>query len=293
MGGLCPGTVAELFEAACLAELQALKPGNVHIHGDGHRMTVGDFAASARTAAPHVAEAGRTVGERILAAVAATHAVCGQNTNLGIVLLCVPLAAAAEQERPLRQSLSDTLLRLDRRDAALAYQAIRLASPGGLGRSDRHDVAAEPAVTLLEAMREAAARDRIASQYVTGFADVFDIGAERLLACRRAGWTEHWAMSATFMTLLAAFPDSHIVRKHGDEVARWVRAEGEELDRSIRAGAPPDDLRNRLLRLDRELKQRGINPGTSADLTVASHLAVGLGAAIAARSSSNHRNSQS
>ena len=293
MNGISPGTVADLFKAACLAELQALKPGNVHIHGDGHRMSVADFAASARAAAPHVAGAGRAVGERVLGAVSATHAVCGQNTNLGIVLLCAPLAAAAEHGQPLRASLDDILLRLDRRDAVLAYRAIRLASPGGLGSSDRHDVAAEPEVTLLEAMREAAARDRIAWQYANGFADVFDIGAERLLACRRAGWTEHWAMSATFMTLLAAFPDSHIVRKHGDEVAQWVRTEGEALDRLMRAGAPPDDLHDRLLRLDRELKQLGINPGTSADLTVASHLAVGLGAAIAARSSSNHRNSQS
>jgi triphosphoribosyl-dephospho-CoA synthase len=293
MNGASPATVAALFEAACLAELQALKPGNVHVHGDGHGMTVADFAASAAAAAPHLAAAGRTVGERILGAVAATRAACGQNTNLGIVLLCAPLAAAAERGRALRASLEDTLARLDRHDAVLAYRAIRLASPGGLGRSDRHDVADEPAVTLLEAMREAAARDRIARQYANGFADVFEIGADRLQACRRAGWPEERAMSATFVAFLAAFPDGHVVRKHGDVVAQAVRAEGRELDRLMRAEPPPGDLHDRLLRLDRELKRRGINPGTSADLTVASHLAVGLAAATAAGSSSNHRNPQS
>ena len=31
---------ADLFVAACEAELQALKPGNVHVFADGHGMTV-------------------------------------------------------------------------------------------------------------------------------------------------------------------------------------------------------------------------------------------------------------
>src|SRR5207342_2556160 len=105
------------------------------------------------------------VGARILAAVEATSAACGQNTNLGIVLLAAPLAAAAEQPGDLRQSLDEVLARLTRADAILAYRAIRLAAPGGLGTSDRHDVASEPTVTLLEAMRAAAGRDRIAMQY--------------------------------------------------------------------------------------------------------------------------------
>ena len=256
-------------------------------------MTVEDFVASADAAAPHLAEAGLAVGDRVLRAVEATRQVCGHNTNLGILLLCAPLAAAAGAGGSLRPSLAMILSRLDRRDAARAYRAIRLASPGGLGRSDRHDVADEPTVTLLEAMHEAAGRDRIAMQYVGGFADVFDIGAARLAACRRAGWADHWAVSAAFLALLAAFPDSHVVRKHGGAVAEWVRSEGETVDRLIRAAADPEALQDLLLSLDRKLKERGINPGTSADLTVASHFATGLEAAMAAGSSSIHRKTQS
>ena len=62
-------------------------------------MTVADFLASADAAAPPLAAPGAAVGARILAAVAATRAAVGQNTNLGIVLLCAPLAAAAERRR--------------------------------------------------------------------------------------------------------------------------------------------------------------------------------------------------
>ncbi len=256
-------------------------------------MTVADFVASAQAAAPHLADRSLAVGERILAATEATRAACGQNTNLGIVLLCAPLAAAAEAGGDLRASLARVLAGLDRRDAVLAYRAIRLASPGGLGHSDQHDVAEEPMVPLLEAMQAAAGRDRIAAQYATGFGDVFAIGVARLQECRAAGWPESWAVTGTFLTLLAAFPDTHIVRKHGAEVAEQLRSEAGTLDRAMRTLGRPEFLADRLLALDRELKRLGINPGTSADLTVASHFAAALSAKTNPGSSSNHRKVQS
>jgi triphosphoribosyl-dephospho-CoA synthase len=291
--GLPAAVIADLFRAACRAELEAPKPGNVHVYAQGHGMTVADFVASAQVAAPKVADPGLTIGERVLAAVEATRAACGQNTNLGILLLCAPLAAAAEAGGSLRTNLARALAGLDRRDAVLAYRAIRLASPGGLGRSDRHDVAEEPTVTLLEAMREAAARDRIAAQYANGFADVFAIGVARLLACRRAGWAESWAMAGSFLALLAAYPDTHVARRHGIAVAEELQVEAGTLDRVLRAAARPESLSDRLLALDLKLKRRGINPGTSADLTVASHFAAGLELAMASGLSSTHRISQS
>ena len=47
-------------------------------------------------------------------------------------------------------------------------------------------------------------------------------------------------------------------------------------------------LQPALLAFDRELKQAGINPGTSADLTVASHFAAALLTAAAAPPSSTN-----
>lgn len=281
MSGLSEAETARLFVAACRAELEAPKPGNVHVYADGHGMTVADFLASAAAAGPQLATAGRGVGERILAAAAATHAACGQNTNLGILLLCAPLAAAAQRGGPLREQLAATLAGLDRHDATLAFRAIRLASPGGLGRSERHDVAEEPTVTLLEAMREAAGRDRIARQYGTDFADVFEIGVTRLEACRGVGWAEPWPMVACFLGFLAAFPDSHVLRKHGTAGAEEAQAEGAKLNRLLQMADHPESVLPALLAADRAFKLRRINPGTSADLTVASHFALGLCSAIA------------
>ena len=53
---------------------------------------------------------------------------------------------------------------LDDEDAASVFAAIRMAHPGGLGSVAEQDVAAAPTVGLLEAMRLAADRDRIAAR---------------------------------------------------------------------------------------------------------------------------------
>jgi len=52
---------------------------------------------SAQVAAGPLSVAGARVGRRIFGAVEATRAAVGRNTNLGIILLCAPLAAAAEE----------------------------------------------------------------------------------------------------------------------------------------------------------------------------------------------------
>ena len=39
------------YKNACMAELQALKPGNVHTFADGHGMTIYDFINSADASA--------------------------------------------------------------------------------------------------------------------------------------------------------------------------------------------------------------------------------------------------
>src|SRR4029453_10286634 len=153
---------------ACHTELHALKPGNVHVYADGHRMTVRDFEQSAQASAPAMGAAGLAVGARIHEAILRTHAAVGCNTNLGIVLLCAPLAAAAhacDADGDLRGSLHAVLATLDVADAEEAFAAIRLASPAGLGEAPVHDVRSRPSVTLLQAMRAAEHRDRIAAQY--------------------------------------------------------------------------------------------------------------------------------
>ena len=147
---------AAAYIEACLAELDAPKPGNVHRFAPGHDMSVADFVRSAEASAGPIAARGARVGVRIRAAVEATLSAVGQNTNLGIILLCAPLAAATESAQvALRPALAGVLDNLDRADAADVFSAIAAANPGGLGRATRHDVNAPATATLREAMAEA------------------------------------------------------------------------------------------------------------------------------------------
>lgn len=269
-GGEREEMVARAFVAACEAELAAPKPGNVHHFAPGHGMAAQDFIESARAAAPHIAAPGARVGARIRAAVDATWAAVGQNTNLGIVLLCAPLAQAALGARgaDLARETARVLAALDIADAAAAFRAIARANPAGLGSATQHDVTAPAAATLLEAMREAAARDRIAYQYAHDFADVFGLG---LAALRRARALGHDAPRATldvYMAFLGAFPDSHVARKYGLDTACAVRDEAARIGAEI-AAADAAGAFALALEFDRNLKARRINPGTSADMTVA------------------------
>ena len=130
MPGLSEAETRELFLAACRAELSALKPGNVHVHAGGHGMEPAQFEAGAVAAAPWIAASKLKVGERVLRGVEASFAAAGCNTNLGILLLAAPLAAAAQMAvgGDLRTRLRSVLADLDGGDAAAVFAAIRQAS---------------------------------------------------------------------------------------------------------------------------------------------------------------------
>lgn len=265
--GLPSALVADLYRAACLAELDALKPGNVHAYAPGHRMVAADFVTSAEVSAPPLAAPGARVGARVRGGVEATFAAVGQNTNLGILLLCAPLARAAEGDGPLCGNLSAVLGGFDASDAADVFAAIRHANPGGLGKAARHDVTdAQTPPPLLEAMAEAAPRDRIARAYTDGFRDLFEIGLPALTEARGKGLAAPWTTTAVHLAYLTAVPDSHIARKHGPERAEAVRAEAAARLAGLDLAEKPMAA---LLDYDRLLKKAGLNPGTSADFTVA------------------------
>ena len=273
-----PARVAATLRDACLLELRALKPGNVHRYAAGHGMTLADFERSAVIVERVFAKPEQSVGALILDAVDETVRAVGCNTNLGIVLLAAPLAVAALREEPpgLRDRLKSILRALTVEDADLAYQAIRLAKPAGLGKSARHDVRDEPQVTLLEAMTSAAERDRIAGQYATDFGEIFDFALPRLRAAEARGRAPEWAAASLYLDVLSHFPDSHVRRKHGPAKAERVMQDAVPLAAALRDAARPEDVKDRLQTLDQALKAEGINPGTSADLTVASLFAAGL-----------------
>ncbi|MGY1489952.1 triphosphoribosyl-dephospho-CoA synthase [Methylobacillus pratensis] len=270
--------LAEAFRAACMAELTSLKPGNVHIFADGHGMVVQEFIRSADAVAGVIAQPGLSVGQRILASVEATWQVVDCNTNLGIVLLAAPLihAALSDAEGSLRQQLQQVLALLDVHDAELAFKAIVRASPGGLGEAGEHDVREAPSITLLEAMQASAGRDRIAWQYAHGFEDVFGVGLDAYRQAMEKWQNPAWATTALYLTLLSRFLDSHIQRKYGQSQAEEVSSQAAVHLHALLSQENPKLYQRALLQFDAELKERNLNPGTSADLTVATLLAYEL-----------------
>ena len=245
--------LAQAFLAACEDELQAPKPGNVHVFAAGHGMEAKDFIDSAHVAAVPLATPGIDVGARIFAAVEATFARVGQNTNLGIILLCAPLAQAA-------LDFPGEDLRLGRRPRSQGshprrrgtrLQGHRARQSGGLGAAPRHDVTEPARVTLLEAMRASADRDRIAYQYAHDFEDIFALGRSTLLAARREGRGKDMATLRVYLAFLAAFPDSHVVRKFGADAGALVLAEARAFTAALDAKKSEEEARAAALSVGR------------------------------------------
>ncbi len=267
--------LAKAYKTACMTELQALKPGNVHAFADGHGMTIDDFIKSADVTAEIITRSDLSLGERIFYAVEATRNAVGQNTNLGVLLLCAPIIDAAltlSEGQTLQQSLQAALARLTVSDAEYVSRAIVLASPGGLGSVDQYDVREIPSVSLLEMMRAAQDRDHIAWQYANNFQDIMTFGIKHYSDAMIKWGNSAWSATALYLAFLAHFPDTHIVRKYGKVFADNLMREASEYEQVHFAEENPKLVQKKLLDWDASLKQRGINPGTSADLTVATLL---------------------
>ena len=219
--------IAWAAQLACLFEASVAKPGNVSPRVGFADARFEDFAASAVAIGPALREAGPvSVGETIARAAADTRRLVATNTNLGMILLLAPMARAAailEAEGGLRGAVSRVLADLTLQDARLAYGAIREASPAGMGEVDRHDVGGDDVtVTLREAMDAGRERDSIAREYVTDFEITFVLGADTLIRCWEDGVAFSDAILTTFLTILAAVPDTLIARKNGKAAAEDV-----------------------------------------------------------------------
>jgi triphosphoribosyl-dephospho-CoA synthase len=297
--------VRAAFLSACAWDVAARKPGNVSQASAGHRMQAQMFLDSAAASVDALTAPGAGVGARVEAAVAATWARVGCNTNLGILLLCAPIALAAEHlagegatasTARWAGALAGVMHRLDADDAAAVFRAIARARPGGLGRAPEQDVHAPPSLGLREAMGLAAGRDRIALQYRDAGVELFSVGLAALAglpghvgqalrqppqqaadaaADAAAEAAAEAAVQALYLAWLASAPDSHIVRKHGLALAQTVMQQARPWRERVATGLLPSQ-QPEWTAWDDRLKAQAINPGTSADLTVASLMLAAL-----------------
>jgi triphosphoribosyl-dephospho-CoA synthase len=185
-----------------------------------------------------------------------------------MILLLTPLAAAP-QTINLADGVEWVLSETTQEDARLVYQAILLASPGGIGRVDEQDVAGEPTMTLRQVMALAADRDLVARQYASGYQEIFHEVLPLIRESLQGGHPLETAIIAAFLGTLARHPDSLIVRKAGRDVALSASSKAAEV---LQAGWPgTSESHHRLQELDAWLRSRGnqLNPGTTADLVTA------------------------
>ncbi len=266
-GSLSIGGMATL---ACIWEATAPKPGNVYRGADFDDVTYIDFVTAA-------VAIGRTIdaasdlgfGATLEQAVNNTVDAVGTNTNLGTLLLVVPLAMAkGDSVGELLAAASDAMRSTSPLDTRQMYFAINRAKPGGMGESSEADLAGEaPVCSAFDVMQLAADRDTIARELVTGFNEVACVADEiaRSYATEPLGE----AIVVAALALQARCPDSLIARKLGVDMAK---------EASARAGAvlaERDVSRENYLcaRCDFDFWLRADghrrNPGTTADVIAA------------------------
>ena len=260
---------------ACEQEVSAPKPGNVNCYSDAHQMSVQDFVKSAQAIAPILSQKNISIGSMILKSVIATQRVVNCNTNLGIILLFAPLCKAihgCHTREQLQESLRTLLNDLTLEDTKKAYEGIRLAQAGGLARSKMHDINNAPTVTLRQAMEYAKDRDSIAAQYLNNYHDIFDLGLRNLTSSINCGESIEWASAFAYLNLLSAMPDSLVIRKQGLPCAKSLMNKAKEILRKTNKNNKLSKLECDIILWDKELKQKAINPGTTADMTAATLL---------------------
>ena len=272
--------LATLVYDCFICDINALKPGNVGRHGAGHGMDCADFIKSAQVVTPILCNQRLGLGKRILSSVEATLGAVHCNTNLGMVLLIAPIIRVFEQlvsPGDFQDLIKPTLMSLEQQEAQDIFAAIRLANPGGLGKVDKYDVNSPLNIDIYSAMDAAKERDLIALQYANGYREIVNLGIKCLQNYHNRWNSVEWAAVACYLMYMASFPDSHIRRKYGIEIAEQVRKKTIPVWERFADYDNPGAARGVLTMFDKELKESEINPGTCADLTVASLLLYRLG----------------
>jgi len=236
------------------------KPGNVDRCHDYPETRLEHFLASTLFARPALEEAeqgqGR-IGEIIKHAVRDTNCHQGGNTHFGAFILLVPLVYGKDIAGAMA-----AIAKTDVSDAIAFYKAfamtsVKIHATDELDVNDPHALTLirDRDMTLLDVMQHSAGNDMVAREWITGFpmtrrgADLLkEIGPGRESIVR------------TFLVLLATEPDTFIIKKHGLAVAQeTMMAARDVLDGKRTA----EDL-------DADCIARDINPGSMADIVIAS-----------------------
>jgi len=260
---------AERAQLAMMLEVCAYpKPGNVDRCHDYPETHLEHFLAStifARQALEEAAEGKGRIGEIIRHAVRDTSCHKGGNTHFGAFILLIPLVYGKDIPGAIA-----AVGRTDTSDAvafykAFAMTAVKVKVSDDLDVNDPHalTIIRDREMTLLDIMQHSAANDMVAREWVTGFSLVRR-GADLL---QQLGPGRQSIVDA-FVTLLATEPDTFIIKKHGLDVARETMMRARDVL----------DGKLSIEQFDEDCIQRDINPGSIADIIIASiFIALGEG----------------
>ena len=281
---------------ALLLEVSAYpKPGNVSRRHDFAGTKYEHFLASAVALSPVFYEAARfgmrdetsgKIGLLVKRGVEESMRwQSGGNTHFGSILLLVPLAMAAgfvervqgiadaEEEAvkkkragEIQRKATEIVRRSTVEDAVLLYEAfpkakVRVPPVEYLDVRDPTSLKEirKRGLTLHDILSISAAYDKISAEIVEGFPRTFRY-ADMLLQMR-SQHTVCEAISYAYLHLLAAEEDTFVRMKCGEEASKYVRERAYSI------------LKRRAWReleaFDDELVERGINPGSTADVIAA------------------------
>jgi triphosphoribosyl-dephospho-CoA synthase len=257
---------------SCKKDIELIKPGNVNLLSSHKDTKAQDYLDSAILSSKELFNQNYSLGKRILESVNVTRSQVNVNTNLGIILLCAPVIQSYIDfnNLDLREGIKKTLSTTSIKDTHDLCAAINISSPGGLGDSDMYDTASYPNASIKQIMDYSQEYDRISYQYSHNFSDIFDFIIPKLEFLNQRYESLDISLSLLFIEILAKIPDSHISRKFGDKIAKKTSNNAHDLLKILDREHDPDYLAKALNNLDYEYKKKGINPGTTADLLVAS-----------------------
>ena len=259
------------------------KPGNVHRTRDYDDMVFEDFVISGIVIGDTIREACTDVdvenpelGKYILDAVAETDRWIKNNTNLGIMMMTIPIAVAAaisEDFDDIRPNVVKLMANTSVDDACDLYDAINIADAGGMGDQDEYDVASENAKqelrdnnqTMYDVLKISAPWDMLAREMTSDMPAVFEIGYPAYHELKEEESLND-ACILTFLTILSQVPDTLISRKYGNDEALKISM----MTRDLLKLKDSSEFNERLSEFDDYLFKNHYNPGTTADLTAAS-----------------------
>ena len=276
--------IAKLAQIASALEVSGYpKPGNVHRTRNFSDMEFEDFIISGivigdaiRQACSDVDVENPRLGKYILQAVDETDRWIKNNTNLGIVMMTIPIAVAAsisDSFDDIRENIKLLMNNTSVDDACDLYDAINIADAGGMGDQDEYDVSSENAKdelrknnqTMYDVLKISAPWDMLAREMTGDMSAVFEIGYPTYYEFSKR-YSKNRACVLTFLTILSQVPDTLISRKYGSDESLKISM----MTRDLLNLKDEDDFEDKLNQFDDFLFKNKYNPGTTADLTAAS-----------------------